>query len=202
MNCIVIEIFSVADVQLGLDLATSFALIVSAVGVMWRVGSVSKKLQGQQIEAIEIQAKKSLVEHRELARVKFLLETNQGLARQIRILRATFSALAEDTSTTFEHENFDATKILVQDCWMWIQEVETQLMAIGSDKQIEELQKMKRHFLGTVQISKGPDSVINTREMVTSLVNLQREILIDTRVYLLSETREAAKSRIDTNLTY
>lgn len=194
------EWFEISKIGLGIDLATSAALVASAAGVLWRVTVLSRKLQEKQIEAQKEDAQKIITTQREKARINFLLSINDELNEHILKLTRVFT----DPTTTAEGGQRDGVdeeiKATIKNCWHWMQEKESRFIAIGTEEQINKLRRAQRHFLGSVDVPGQHSTHINPREMVIALRRLQKEILIDTRTYLFSETHDKAASFIDKSL--
>ena len=192
--------FEISKIALGIDLATSFALIASAIGVLWRVTVLSRRIQEKQLEAQKEEAQKIILVHRERARIDFLLSTNDELQENILKLKALFM---QSTRVPPAKNGMPLDSQIINEvkkCWDWLQQKEAQFVAIGTSDQVLALKRAQRHFISTVGAPDKSATHLNPREMVSSLKNFQKAILVDIRIYLFSEEREDAIKFIDENI--
>lgn len=198
-----IEIFDISKVQIGLDLATSIALIASAIGVVWKLGTLSRKLQKQQLDATENQSKSTLIQQRQQRRVELLLLANSQVAMRIRNLSLAFDGSNNLDFISKDHKAKEKQIIqLTKECWEWFKEIETEFVAIGTRTQWSELQRCKRYFLQSVQPSSQNETVFRPKDMIHSLIAFQKSILIEIRTFLISEDDQTASEFIEENLDY
>lgn len=194
-----LSILSISGIQIGLDLATSIALILSAIGVMWRLGTTSQKLQQQQIEAAEERAHHARINSREKVRIKFLLEACQGIAEHIDTFTQAVIAVANATTpedrARADKQALEATR----EIYDWLIFSENKLLAIGSTAQVFAIQVAQRHFILSIKTGNG-STQLNPKEQIQSMINLYKTLLVDCRVFLLGEIETTASEFIQGQL--